>query len=531
VSGGASTPARPQRPAPGVRALVLGLALVSCAGGAHEAGAQIALRDLIVGQAGRSKLFQPVNRTALYHQLNLDGTFGVVRVGLRFESDQNSERMNTYRVFTQRFAEATDEHFRFRAGNFYTILGRGLVQRAFELPDVVLEEPGVYANYGFSRDLDGVLLEGDAGPFSARLLAGGPNPGTSAPVDGPTHSGELEGGEAALRLARGSRVGATYLRHSSDPDARQDELASGFVELDPLRLAGVTAAALPLYAEYAQLNRSWEQWWQFQMGDDVPHAFYASSNVLWGPFSLAAEWKDYRHFRLGYNDPPSLVREHGFTLLNRSTHVLDAESEHGYQLEAAGSDPRWGSLTVNHTRSDGTPAGRTLRFEETYWELRAAPGAGARFEATLYLDQAIDEFDFVSDRDIWGASGTVRLPAAYAVTLDLARKDATAIAAFGAPPSWTDRFLSFVVSRAEWGSAAFQWERTSDPREEDPVRPVDPQEHALTFASGTVTARLGEHFNTSLFYGKRRGGLACTAGTCYKVEPFKGAELRLTARF
>jgi hypothetical protein len=522
------------RPANGpARALAhgLALALASCAGWAHEAGAQVALRDLVAAQAGRSKLFQPVNRTALYHQLNLDATLGVVRLGLRYESDQNSERTNTYRVFTQRFAEVADEHLRLRAGNFYTILGRGLVQRAFELPDVVLEEPGVYARYGFSRDVDGVLLEGDAGPVSARLLAGEPNPGTSAPVDGPTHAGGLGGGEAALRLWRGSRIGATYLRHTNDPGTRQDELASGFVDLDPLRLAGVKSAALPVYAEYAQLNRSWEQWWRLPMGDQVPHAFYAASNVLWGPLSLAAEWKDYRRFRLGFNDPPSLVREHGFTLLNRSTHVLDAESEHGYQLEAAGSDPRWGSLTVNQTRSEGTPAGRSLRFEETYWELRAAPGPGARLEATLYVDHALDEFDFVSDRDVYGGSATVRLPGEYSTTLDLARKDVTGIVAFGTPPSWSDRFLSVVVSRAEWGSAAFQWERTNDPHEEDPVRPVDPQVHALTFASGTVAARLGEHFNTSLFYGKRRGGLACTAGTCYKVEPFKGAELRLTARF
>ena len=63
------------------------------------------------------------------------------------------------------------------------------------------------------------------------------------------------------------------------------------------------------------------------------------------------------------------------------------------------------------------------------------------------------------------------------------------------------------------------------------MRPVDPQEHALTFTSGTVSGEIGPHFEATLFYGKRRGGLACTAGTCYKVEPFKGTELRLTARF
>jgi hypothetical protein len=528
VTAPGSRPGRPRAPA-GARALAL--ALMAGAGFPDVAAAQVTLRDLAIGQAGRSKLFQPANRTAFYNQLNLDATVGVVRFGLRYESDQNSEQINTYREFTQRFAEASNEHMRIRAGNFYTILGRGLVQRAFELPDVVLEEPGVYARYGFSRDLDGVLLEGEAGPFAGRLIAGEPNPGTSAPVNGPVHSGSLGGGEASFRIWRGSRVGATYLRYANEPGTRQDELASGFVDFDPLRLAGVDAASLPVYAEYAHLNRSWEQWWEFTMGDEAPHAFYAGSNLLWGPFSLAAEWKDYRNFRLGFNDPPSLVREHSFTLLNRATHVLDAESEHGYQLEAAWSLPRWGTLTVNQTRSEGTPAGRERRFEETYWEARIAPGSEPRHEATFYLDRSLDEFDFVSDRDTYGASGTVRLPAGYSATLDLARQDVTGIVVFGLPPSWSDRFLSFVVARAGWGSAAFQWERTNDPSEEDPVRPVDPQTHALTFTSGTVSAELGGHFDASLFYGKRRGGLACTAGTCYKVEPFKGTELRLTARF
>ena len=519
---------RPRVPS-SARALVLTLA--ACMAGAGEAAAQVTLRDLVIGQAGRSKLFQPVNRTALYHQLNLDATVGMVRFGLRYESDQNSEQTNTYRVFTQRYAEATNEHLRIRAGNVYTILGRGLVQRAFELPDVVLEEPGVYARYGFSRDLDGVLLEGETGPFSVRLISGAPNPGTSAPVSGPVHSGALGGGEAAVRLGRLSRIGATYLRYTNEPGTRQDELASGFVDFDPLRLAGIGAAALPVYAEYAQLNRSWEQWWEFTIGDEAPHAFYAGSNLLWGPFSLSAEWKDYRRFRLGYNDPPSLVREHGFTLLNRSTHVLDADSEHGYQLEAAWSLPRWGTLTVNRTRSLGTPAGRELEFAETYVEVYASRGPGSRFEATVYVDRSLDEFAFVSDRNTYGASATVRLPADGSATLELARKDVTGIVVFGPTPSWSDRFFSFVAARAGWGSAALQWERTNDPVEEDPVRAVDPQTHALTFTSGTVTAKLGEHFDASLFYGKRRGGLACTAGTCYKVEPFKGTELRVTARF
>src|SRR5439155_391400 len=109
-----------------------------------------------------------------------------------------------------------------------------------------------------------------------------------------------------------------------------DELGSGFVELDPFRLARVERVSLPLYVEYAQQNGSFGDWWRFTSGDSV-HALYARANLLAGPLALLGEWKDYSGFRYGTNDPPSLVREHGFPLLNRATHVLDATRERGFQ--------------------------------------------------------------------------------------------------------------------------------------------------------------------------------------------------------
>ena len=35
----------------------------------------------------------------------------------------------------------------------------------------------------------------------------------------------------------------------------------------------------------------------------------------------------------------------------------------------------------------------------------------------------------------------------------------------------------------------------------------------------------------SLFYGKRRGGNACTSGICYEILPFEGLEVRLNSIF
>jgi hypothetical protein len=46
------------------------------------------------------------------------------------------------------------------------------------------------------------------------------------------------------------------------------------------------------------------------------------------------EFKDYQNFELAVNEPPTLVREHSFALLNRSTHVLQPSQERGTQFEA-----------------------------------------------------------------------------------------------------------------------------------------------------------------------------------------------------
>jgi hypothetical protein len=86
------------------------------------------------------------------------------------------------------------------------------------------------------------------------------------------------------------------------------------------------------------------------------------------------------------------------------------------------------------------------------------------------------------------------------------------------------------VARAGLGTLALSWERTTDPQEEDPEKsgtpPVDPRH----FFSGTISAPLSGNHEIVLFAGERRGGRACTAGTCYEVLSFKGVELRLTSR-
>ena len=441
-----------------------------------------------------------------------------MRLGFRYESLDDSRQINTYNRFTQRYADWTSSGLHVRVGDFYTILGRGLVMRAFELPGVVLQNPGSSYRSSFSRELDGVLVDGAWGPASARAF--------SAQDVSSTQSGA----EAAVKPWRGARVGATYARLSSGGGSNTQELGSGFAEWDPFQTFGESRVALPVYAEYAQANRSIGEWWQFTMGDPVPHAFYLGSEFVAGPLALTAEWKDYRDFRLGTNDPPSLVREHSFALPNRATHVLNATSEHGIQLEGSWTVPGWGTVTVNHSRADGTPAGRALHFEESYFETHLAAARWPRIEATLFFDRNHDTFAQIANRAIYGGSVTTRLLGLWSSTVDLERLDAERSSFFGPSIGFTDRYATLQVARSGWGTLAYIWQRTTDPDEEDPALfggPVDPR----VYRAWNASALIGPSHTLQIFVGERRGGPACTAGTCYEVAPFKGAELRLTSRF
>lgn len=510
-------------PAPLVAA-ALGLTLTTA-----PALAQLGGVNLIEGQSGNFPASYagrgPTNRLDFYDQANLTYTFAQGLAGLRYETDRNSEDEFPYAGITQRFAEWDDPHYRLRVGNFYSILGRGLVQRAFELDGVVLDQRFPRSRFGPSRDVDGALAQADWGRVSATLLTGAPNTGETSlageKLGFPAHTGNVAGGQLATEVFRGSRLGATYLRMKAG--FGQQELASGFVDLDPLHMLGVKAVALPTYFEYAQANRSFGDWWRFSIAGDVPHASYASTNLLAGPVTLTAEWKDYSQFRLGVNDPPSLVREHWQALLNRSTHVLVADREAGFQLEGTYTPSPWAALTTNWSRADGQ-GGR--RFEERYVDVRSAP-AGAAWEATVFFDRSRDEVIAISSRHTLGGAATVRAWRVWSATLDVERQTATRL---GLPTGadFEDVYLAGTIARADVGSAAILWTRTTDPLD---FSRVEPGQKPLHLVGGELDARLSAVHEATLFVGRRRGGLACTAGTCYEVQAFEGAELRLTSRF
>jgi len=59
---------------------------------------------------------------------------------------------------------------------------------------------------------------------------------------------------------------------------------------------------------------------------------------------------------------------------------------------------------------------------------------------------------------------------------------------------------------------------------------LNPDIHKYKYwAGGNISYQYNQKHNIILFYGKRRGGSACTGGVCFEVPPFEGLEIKINS--
>lgn len=136
---------------------------------------------------------------------------------------------------------------------------------------------------------------------------------------------------------------------------------------------------------------------------------------------------------------------------------------------------------------------------------------------------------FEKDRYAGGFYIERELPQQFGVTLDLEyqtfRRD------FKPAYSVKNYVAALTVSKAPKLSAGVVWERSTDPllTDEPPTSAIETKpRHWLGY---TLGYQFNNHYLLNLFYGKRRGGPACTSGICYEVLDFDGLEVRANVTF
>ncbi|MFT4603886.1 MAG: hypothetical protein ACI9W4_000603 [Rhodothermales bacterium] len=501
------------------RAAALALTFLVVAPGA----AQFSALNRLELQAGNTPFTKPVGLTTAFQQLNLRYDAGDLQLALRAEQfltgklespGGTSVGDRRYANLSQVRASFSRSGFTARAGHFYDILGRGLLLRGFEIPGATYEDAAFRIRQSFQRDIEGASVSFASRRFEFQALRGRPlvsvlpptlsrsdrRPDLVSAVSGSVRPGPVQ-------------IGGVWLRHESD--AKDSDFGSIFVNWSGLD--GLSA--------YVELAR--------ELGQDGGllegrHALYTSVSFGRPGVGGSLEYKDYTDFFLGsgFNDPPSLVREHSWVVLNRSTHVLNVVQETGFQLELYASSGKAGSVIVNGTRAVND-FGQDFVYREFFVEY-TAPALGV-MTAKAFVDLAEDPLKGHSGRTAAGVYLDRRLANGWSVSVsgEAQRFDRE----FIEPAEAHNLVGGVTVSLSSKYSAGLVIERSTDVFMTDDPRTPAIEEDARYWLGANLGWRPNRRHSLALFGGTRRGGPACTSGICYEVLDFTGAELRITSRF
>ena len=435
--------------------------------------------------------------------LDVGWSLGELRAGILFNHQAPAEEGTRANMVRHRFVEFPTHGLELRAGHFYGMFGRGLLFAAREDRRIRVDTA-----------LDGLLVSGRRGPLRGTMFTGTPS----------QRAVDVRGVDAEAQLGHGWALGGSGLTWRADDGVRAD----GSVRREWVTAPRLTAT-LPcggLYAEYG-----WKRGWDFEAAPDDAfqggHAFYGSLQLFRGPLGLALEAKDYRRFavlrgadgRTPLNDPPSLTREHLYTLLNRAPQAVDADGERGQQAELTWECPGGWSALFNASRTeqpDGTPV-----FEEAY----------AQFD-----HQRLGAFSLRSGfgyRESEGLRQTVvaevgwRLDSRRSLALEVEHQHVRLGGGVGFDlGAYDEEFLKLEFSVAPAWSAAAILEVNNKYVEQRVFG-----EQAGPFPAAQLDYTTADGARLALWAGRRQAGYLCAGGVC-KYEPaFEGVELTVTLRY
>jgi hypothetical protein len=393
-----------------------------------------------------------------------------------------------------------------KIGNFYETIGRGTMLRSFEIPGAILEDLSYRSRHYFNRDILGASAKFQHKNFVVKALYGSPLNYVFPPTQ------DIENRRADTIAAvyseytlKKQTLGVSAMKHSNSGNDKVFAMATA---------SGNISQVLSYYTEIAK-NVS-----DFAVDDfsnQASYAIYGGLNLAYGSFGLSAEYKNYRNFLIGsgINEPPALIKEHSYRLLNRSTHVLQPQNETGYQVELFYTFPNLSILTFNNSMAINT-FGKRFVFQEYFIEYDFT--VIEKHDAKVFADYADDPFKLEENRISAGMSADWKLFKTSAIRTDyefqtfkrLNENYQNHVLVLGY--AFKSKLICSLV--AEFSNDSF----------------IVTNDSKIWFG-GNVKYQVNKNNSLQIFAGERRGGPACNAGVCYEVLDFKGAEVRLTSRF
>lgn len=486
-----------------------------------------------------------------------------VIVGFRYEISDPIEYGVNFKGFRKRFIEYNNKiGVSLRAGDFYDIFSRGLTLNVFEERALA-----------YDTGIDGIRIS------YRNKFGSGKNP---LDFRAQIIAGDLEYRDFLI-LSRVEQYKIRNINFDFSP-VKQIKFGGSYIySLGDIPNANVITAIkaylpefnmtvnLPdfeFYAGYAHkhVNTSPNTLYP-QAISSKGDGLYSSVSYTKGSVGMTFEYKNYRFDltnpdnrspdrptkMLPFQNPPTAVKEHTYTLISRNPHVVNFNDEVGGQLdilyvmndqltlnfnaaiasehyEYVDSDPTSRLVFTRIDRSDNfipsfndafSPYWEAF-FEAEYfvdskWTLK---GAFSRQSSTLYNY----EFPDNSKKDFFT---TIPVEVKYIINKEYALKlnfeQQWAYSSIRInQKSFMNQYVSLNLTKSPELSLSVNAEFTND--EEEPTG-------KKFWAQGEALYRLNQSNTVIVSYGSERGGLKCTNGICRFVNPFEGFRLTIQSQF
>ena len=462
-------------------------------------------------------------------RLNLNLYYNNIHVGTRVTMLQPSEfgqYQTGINTLEKRFLEYSANNVYLRAGDFYTVWGRGL---GLALVEDILQ--------GFDSGLDGMHgrislynleLEGLSGRSKAGFL-------------GQVRDARVSAAQISHYHSWGTNIGAQVMMVTPVEDEilsyGENRTWAGHVAWD--------GASTSIWAEYAKE--------EIEGVDDEHDAFYSSASWFGGPVSLFADYKRYRYYKyagggggggyaqsvdiLPFHSAPIVQREFTSPLFSKHPHIVQFDDEVGFQVEGSYNISGSNTLNISYSHSSSTidndlwvPSLDEIEspyrqvFAEfmgypTYdWYLTAWGGWDEDLVYTIEGDGAVQA------RTSWLRRSVAGLGSEYQLADDWSVKCQVEGGLVEDVDADVSSIESITILGLTWRQQ-FSFSAVLETAEDDP------NQDKTTWAKGEFSAFIDNRHEVLITVGEERGGLVCTSGKCRVVAPFEGVKVTLTSIF
>ncbi|MGL1889551.1 MAG: DUF6029 family protein [Reichenbachiella sp.] len=441
---------------------------------------------------------------SIYDRLVLDYDHKALKVGVTLEqywteyADRNYIKPNQVRI------QYKTDNWDIKLGNFYETLGRGTLMRTYQVPGAVLEDLSYRSRNFFHRDFLGAFVKYQGEAWSVKALAGQPLNN----VYPPTQDYELRRPDSLAVL------GGDYQIKSHKIEYNAMYLNNEFVD-KWYSMMNAGGNILPFLSYYTELTIDNEG---SAFGDEEEFGWYANLNFEFEKLSITTEFKDYNNFVIGeaVNEPPALIKQHTYRVLNRSTHVPIPTNETGWQIEALYYFEDGSTLTFNHARALND-FGKEFIFQEYFLEYGKM--FGNKYDVKVFVDYANDDIKGEEKRTSLGFDVDYLMKKRRSINVEF---EYQTFERFETRASNVLTSLAFNQGSKFTASLLTEYSSDNAVTEDDKDYKV--------WMGGNLKYK-PNYKNTFLFFGgTRRGGPACTSGVCYEILDFEGVELRYNRR-